>query len=208
MLALADGRDPQLSPVDRSRARKRLAEGLGAIARRLDSRADEHWFYTHPGVLDRFSDVPEVVRSGGEGAAADYEVDLVVAEAAEGYARASDVEKLVRGGQTGLVPRPSLLGAIVGKAVAVDVDDLPDAQRLDLALLLSIVEDPIAMAQRMTKKDRQRIRARNEMTKANGDQTRSVMHGESSMLLVSTTWMTSSSSWIGRCAVSWLTQQL
>ena len=48
------------------------------------------------------------------------------------------------GTSRGLVPRPSLLGAIVAKAVAVDVDDLPDAQRLDLALLLSLVDDPVA----------------------------------------------------------------
>lgn len=69
-------------------------------------------------------------------------------------------------GHSGLVPRPSLLGAIVGKALAVAVDDVPDAQRLDLALLLSLVEDPIAMAAEMTKKDRQRLRIREEMADA------------------------------------------
>lgn len=42
------------------------------------------------------------------------------------------------GNRQGFVPRPSLLGAIVSKAVAVDVDDVPEAQRLDLALLLSV----------------------------------------------------------------------
>jgi hypothetical protein len=67
------------------------------------------------------------------------------------------------GDRSGLVPRPSLLGAIVGKAVAVDVDDVPDAQRLDLALLLSLVDDPIAMAGQLTKKDRQRLRSRSEI---------------------------------------------
>jgi hypothetical protein len=67
------------------------------------------------------------------------------------------------GGQEGYVPRPSLLGAIVGKAVAVDVDDMPEAQRIDLALLLSLVEDPIELAEELTKKDRQRLRARSEM---------------------------------------------
>ena len=67
------------------------------------------------------------------------------------------------GDHQGLVPRPSLLGAIVGKSVAVDVDDVPDAQRLDLALLLSLVGDPIELAEQLTKKDRQRLRARTEM---------------------------------------------
>jgi len=51
----------------------------------------------------------------------------------------------------------------VGKAVAVDVDDLPDAQRLDLALLLSLVEDPIELRSRLTNKDKQRLRVRSEM---------------------------------------------
>ncbi len=67
------------------------------------------------------------------------------------------------GDHRGLVPRPSLLGAIVGKAVAVDVDDVPDAQRLDLAVLLSLVDDPIELAGQLTSKDRQRLRSRSEM---------------------------------------------
>ncbi|MBT8211750.1 MAG: hypothetical protein KJN71_01260 [Acidimicrobiia bacterium] len=66
------------------------------------------------------------------------------------------------GDKTGLVPRPSLLGAIVGKAVAVGVDDVPDAQRQDLALLLSLVDDPLEMASHLSAKDVQRLRARAE----------------------------------------------
>jgi predicted nucleotidyltransferase len=70
------------------------------------------------------------------------------------------------GGQDGFVPRPSLLGAIVGKAMAVDIDDVPEAQRLDLALLLSLVDDPLETAEQLTKKDRQRLRTRSEMADA------------------------------------------
>ena len=62
------------------------------------------------------------------------------------------------------MPRPSLLGAIIAKAVAVDVDDTPDAQRLDLAFLLFLVEQPLDLATQMTTKDRQRLRARTELT--------------------------------------------
>ncbi len=65
--------------------------------------------------------------------------------------------------RTGYVPRPSLLGAIVGKALAVRVDDVPEAQRLDLAFLLSLVDDPFAMAAELTATDRRRLRARTEM---------------------------------------------
>ena len=66
-------------------------------------------------------------------------------------------------GTRGLVPRPSLLGAIVGKALAVSVDDVPDAQRSDLALLLSLVAEPLRMAGELTVKDRKRLSARTEM---------------------------------------------
>ena len=75
----------------------------------------------------------------------------------------TELVPVVFGDHQGLVPRPSLLGAMVGKAVAVDVDDVPDAQRQDLALLLSLVDDPIELADQLTKKDRQRLRARSEM---------------------------------------------
>lgn len=78
----------------------------------------------------------------------------------------TELVPVVFGDRSGLVPRPSLLGAIVGKAVAVDVDDVPDAQRLDLALLLSLVDDPIVMAGQLTRKDRQRLRSRSEMADA------------------------------------------
>ncbi|WP_419924343.1 hypothetical protein [Candidatus Poriferisocius sp.] len=65
---------------------------------------------------------------------------------------------------TGLVPRPSLLGAIICKAEAVDADDMPEAQRTDLALLLSMVDQPLMLANELTPKDRTRIRRRAEMS--------------------------------------------
>ncbi len=42
----------------------------------------------------------------------------------------------------GTVPLPSLLGAILVKVRAIAVDDVPEAQRGDVAFLLSLVEDP------------------------------------------------------------------
>lgn len=62
--------------------------------------------------------------------------------------------------RTGYVPRPSLLGAIVGKALAISVDDVPNAQRLDFVFLLSLVDEPFEMAGQLTTKDRRRIRKR------------------------------------------------
>lgn len=69
--------------------------------------------------------------------------------------------------RSGLVPRPSLLGAIMIKALAVTVDDVPEAQRLDLAFLLSLVVDPITLADKVDAKDRQRLRDRRELLDAN-----------------------------------------
>lgn len=57
----------------------------------------------------------------------------------------TELVPVVVGERRGLIPRPSLLGAIVAKAIAVNVDDAPNAQRLDLALLLSLVDDPLSM---------------------------------------------------------------
>jgi len=65
--------------------------------------------------------------------------------------------------RAGHVPRPSLLGAVVGKALAVAVDDVPDAQRLDFVFLLSLIVDPFTLADQLTTKDRRRIRARKEL---------------------------------------------
>lgn len=56
--------------------------------------------------------------------------------------------------RSGRVPRPSLLGALVGKAMAVAVDDVPNAQRLDFVFLLSLLDDPFAVVEQLTSKDR------------------------------------------------------
>ena len=64
---------------------------------------------------------------------------------------------------TSHMPRPALLGAIIAKALAVDVDDTSDAQRLDLAFLLSLVEEPLDLATQTAPKDRRGLRARTEL---------------------------------------------
>ena len=66
-------------------------------------------------------------------------------------------------GRDGTVPRPSLLGAIIIKAVAAARGRRRDVHNLDLALLLTLVNDPTEMASRLTKKDLKRLRARTEM---------------------------------------------
>jgi hypothetical protein len=54
----------------------------------------------------------------------------------------------------GSVPTPTILGAILVKVRAVAVDDDPDAQRQDLAFLLSIVDDPDPLVAELTRSER------------------------------------------------------
>jgi predicted nucleotidyltransferase len=75
----------------------------------------------------------------------------------------SELVDVTLGTRVGLVPRPNLLGAIVLKACAVDVDDVPANQRGDLAFLLSLAANPRRLASQMTKGDRRAVRARQEM---------------------------------------------
>lgn len=70
----------------------------------------------------------------------------------------------VRAGQREAdLPRPNLLGSILLKARAVDVDDVPDNQRGDLALLLSLVVEPDRLTAELQGRERQWIRRRREM---------------------------------------------
>jgi len=114
VLALASGGDPQLSPVERSRARKRLADnGIAGLIGQLRSRSQRSEMYAHPSALDRIRDEVEVVRSGVS-ALDEHDVDLIVIDEAEIYVRASQVAGLV--GRYALEPdadRPNLIVRVV-----------------------------------------------------------------------------------------------
>lgn len=113
VLALADGAEVDLSPVERSRAKKRLAEGLDKIAGRLVSRSEVRRFYAHPGVLDRLAAAPVLVR-GGESAASDHGADLVSPDGFEGYVRVGDLDELVSEfGLDGQAARPNVVLRVV-----------------------------------------------------------------------------------------------
>lgn len=66
-------------------------------------------------------------------------------------------------GAHGHIPRPSLLGAIICKAAAVPVHRDRQIQLADLALLLSLIADPPAMAPGLSHKDRVRLRGAAEI---------------------------------------------
>lgn len=67
------------------------------------------------------------------------------------------------GARRGQVPRPDLLGAILLKARAVEIDDVPENQRSDLALLLSLVEDADDLATQLRGRERAWLRRRREL---------------------------------------------
>ncbi|WP_419933335.1 helix-turn-helix domain-containing protein [Candidatus Poriferisodalis sp.] len=93
VLALASGDAVRASPVDRSRAKKRLQCGLEALAKRLSSRAQRRWFYAHPGVHSELLSHPAVVASGVSALSA-HSVDLIVSDQAEAYVPESRVSEL------------------------------------------------------------------------------------------------------------------
>lgn len=70
-------------------------------------------------------------------------------------------------GRQGKIPCPNLVGAILIKARAVDVDDRPDDQRRDLALLLSLVDDPRPLREELSAEERSWLRNRRELDDPN-----------------------------------------
>ena len=77
----------------------------------------------------------------------------------------SEVVEVEVGGRRGALPRPNLLGAILVKTRAIAVDDAKDSQRLDVAFLLTLVEDPHELAAAITSAEKRWLRAHPEMNK-------------------------------------------
>ena len=69
----------------------------------------------------------------------------------------------------GTIPRPNLLGAILVKARAVAVDDVPANQRQDLAFLCSLVDDPRSLAAQLAGSERRWLRQRTELLDPTAD---------------------------------------
>lgn len=84
--------------------------------------------------------------------------------------------------RAGSLPRPNLLGAILVKARAVEVDDLPDAQREDLAFLLSLVSDPYEMRGELSRNERRWLRRRRELLDAGAATWRGVNNADDGRL--------------------------
>lgn len=94
VLSLANGYRIEVSPVERSRARRRLEAGLAIVAGRLASRCERRSFYAHPSVFGILRDAPGVVRAGIS-AIDEYKIDLVAADLFEAYVPASVLPGLI-----------------------------------------------------------------------------------------------------------------
>jgi hypothetical protein len=75
----------------------------------------------------------------------------------QALARSETVEVEINGVIT-RVRRPTLLGAVLIKARSILVHADPDAQRADLVLLLSLIEDPSATAEQLKGRERTWLR--------------------------------------------------
>lgn len=68
--------------------------------------------------------------------------------------RRTEMVEIRVGESSGEIPVPDILGAILVKVRAIEVDDVPRAQRADVAFLLSLVEDPEPLAAALSKSER------------------------------------------------------
>jgi hypothetical protein len=73
---------------------------------------------------------------------------------------------VIHDGRQTLVPRPSLLGALVLKAAACALPGDVSRHFRDVALLAALVPDPFLMSNQLSKKDRGRLRGANRLRSA------------------------------------------
>lgn len=142
VLAIANGDSSDLSPVDRSRARRRLAErGLAGLVARLGARAEMRRFYGHPSVLEPLAAESSVVRSGVS-AGADHGVDIVASDFLEAYVSEARIAALIN--QYGLDPdaeRPNVVLRVVDDAVWPFSPEMDVAPRSVVAVDLLEADD-------------------------------------------------------------------
>lgn len=98
----------------------------------------------------------------------------------QALARSEPVEIEV-GNRRGIVPRPNLVGAILLKARAISVDDVPEAQRIDLAFFLTLVENPRTLRSELRGTERRWLRERLELLNPSHPAWRSVEAAETGL---------------------------
>ena len=150
VLGLASGEEVGgIDSIVRSRVRRgRSLEGLGALAPRLERRAEVHRYSGHPGEIGHVLADRRFVAAGISAAGA-IGLDLVPGREADGYVRASALDEFV--GEHALSPavgsRPNVTLRVVGDDVwKAFLDGLPHAPRAAVALDLAEDADPRSRA--------------------------------------------------------------
>jgi hypothetical protein len=77
---------------------------------------------------------------------------------------------------SGMVPVPNLLGAILVKVRAIAVDEQPEAQRGDVAFLLSLVDDPDPLDVEISSSERRWLRRHPEFSDSGCPSYREIPH--------------------------------
>lgn len=144
------------------------ARGIAQVVARLEALAFDLAGISADGLAHRYirpaeptEVVVDVLAPEGLGERADLTTSppgrtLEVPGGTQALAR-TELVAVVHEGRRVEVPRPTLLGAIVAKATAVELAD-PARHYRDLALLSALVVDPFDMLDQVTNKDRQRLR--------------------------------------------------
>jgi hypothetical protein len=143
VLGLASGDEVDgVDPVVRSRLRRALAlEGLGALALRLERRAEVHRYSGHPGEISYLLADKRLVVSGISAARA-VGLDVLAGNEADGYVRNSDLDGFV--GEHALLPAAALDANVVLRVVPDDVwaEFLKGRPRApEAAIALDLAED-------------------------------------------------------------------
>jgi hypothetical protein len=142
-----------------------VSDGTEKISRRLQARGFALDGVSPEGIGHRF--VKKNVRFdvlGPDGAGKHARFTTVAGARTvavpEGTQALNRSEKLVvrAGTNVGRIPVPSILGSLLVKIRAVEVDDQPKAQREDVAFLLSLIDDPDPLAHEMSSQERQWLR--------------------------------------------------
>jgi hypothetical protein len=77
---------------------------------------------------------------------------------------------------SGMIPVPNLLGAILVKVRAIAVDEQPEAQRGDVAFLLSLVDDPDPLDAEISNNERRWLRRHQELADSGCSSYRGISH--------------------------------
>jgi hypothetical protein len=148
---------------------RRKPTGTRVLAQHLDSRGFEMTGPSRQGLGHEFlrdGVAIDILAPDNLGPRASLETlhharTLSVPGGTQALARTETVDVSL-GARKGSISTPNLLGAIILKLKAIAVDDVPEAQKADVALLLSLVSDPDELSRKLTPSERKLLQRYDE----------------------------------------------